>query len=443
MLGRIARPLIFLIVVVLLILGGLWLMTRQRNASLPVVAVEGQRPTIAAPDIEQIPTIAIATPVDWGNDRPAPAKGLKVQAFADGLDHPRWLYTLPNGDVLVAEANSPPRKGKSFTDRVMGWLLGRAGAGVPSADRITLLRDANRDGVAEARSVLISGLHSPTGMALVGDTLYVANTNAVLAFPYKPGDTKITARPEKIVNLPGGGNHWARNLLASPDGRLLYVTVGSASNIGERGMDKEERRAAIWEVYPENKTFRIYAAGLRNPNGLAWEPHRHDLWTVVNERDMLGGDSPPDYLTFVDFGGFYGWPYSYWGGYVDRRVDSRPDLLEYTRRPDYALGPHTAPLGLVFAEGAKLGSQFANGAFVALHGSWNRKPLSGYKVIYVPFGDNGMPVKGAKPVDVLAGFLDGDQHTRGRPAGLALDKSGALLVADDVGNRIWRVSAAE
>ncbi|MFD1610461.1 PQQ-dependent sugar dehydrogenase [Sphingomonas tabacisoli] len=442
MLGRIARPLAFLIVVLLVILAGLFFVTRQKNASADVLAITGQKPQIAKPEIEQIPTIAIATPVAWGNATPTAPAGLKVQAFAQGLDHPRWLYTLPNGDVLVAEANSPPRKVEGIADRVMGWLLNRAGAGVPSANRITLLRDANGDGVAETRSVLISGLNSPTGMALIGNTLYVANTDAVIAFPYHEGDTKITAKPEKIVSLPGGGNHWARNLLASPDGRLLYVTVGSSSNIGERGMDKEERRAAIWEVYPPNKSFRIYAAGLRNPNGLAWEPHRKDLWTVVNERDMLGGDGPPDYLTFVDFGAFYGWPYSYWGGYVDKRVDERPDLLEYTRRPDYALGPHVAPLGLVFADGAKLGAPFDNGAFIALHGSWNRKPLSGYKVIYVPFDDKGAPAKGAKPIDVLGAFLDANGHARGRPAGLALDRTGALLVADDVGNRIWRVSAA-
>ena len=439
MLGKIARPLIFLLVILLIVAGVLVLMTRQTNARLNWLDVTGAKPTIAGPSAEQIPTVAIAPPVPWGDKAPVAANGLKVQAFAQGLDHPRWLYTLPNGDVLVAEANSPPRKVEGFADRVMGWLLSRAGAGVPSANRITLLRDANGDGAAEVRSVLISGLNSPTGMALVGNTLYVANTDAVLAFPYKEGDTRITAKPEKIVSLPGGGNHWARNLLASPDGRLLYVTVGSASNIGERGMDREERRAAIWEVYPPNKSFRIYAAGLRNPNGLAWEPHRKELWTVVNERDMLGGDGPPDYLTYVDFGGFYGWPYSYWGGFVDRRVEERPDLLEYTRRPDYALGPHTAPLGLVFADGAKLGAPFDSGAFVALHGSWNRKPLSGYKVIYVPFGPDGYPVKNAKPVDVLTGFLDGD-HARGRPAGLALDKTGALLVADDVGNRVWRVS---
>lgn len=437
--ARILRPLIFLLIVIAAVLIGIFMMTKRDNGTLDVASVMGATPKLET-SIERIPTVSIAKPVPWNDARPVPAQGLTVQAFATGLDHPRWLYTLPNGDVLVAETNSPPRKGHGITATVMGWLLGRAGAGVPSANRITLLRDANGDGVAEIRSVFLSGLNSPTGMALIGDKLYVANTDAVVAFPYEAGQTKITAKPEKIVSLPGGGNHWARNLLASPDGRLLYVTVGSASNIAENGIDKEERRAAIWEVYPENKTFRIYAAGLRNPNGLAWEPNSKALWTVVNERDMLGGDSPPDYLTFVDFGGFYGWPYSYWGGYADSRVEARPDLLEYTRRPDYALGPHTAPLGLQFANGANLGPNFANGAFVALHGSWNRRPFSGYKVIYVPFDARGYPAKGAKPVDVLGGFLDGD-NTRGRPAGLALDKSGALLVADDVGNRIWRVSA--
>lgn len=439
MLGKIARPFIFLLIVIVAILIGLYLMTQRRNAELNVAAITGPKPAIEV-DVEHIPTVAIAKPIEWGNAKPTPAAGLTVQPFADGLQHPRWLYLLPNGDVLVAETNSPPRKVDGIVDRVMSWLLGRAGAGVPSANRITLLRDADGDGTVDHRSVLLSGLNSPTGMALVGNRLYVANTDAVVAFPYEPGQTRITAKPEKIVSLPGGGNHWARNLLASPDGRLLYVTVGSASNIAENGIEREDRRAAIWEVYPENKSFRIYAGGLRNPNGLAWEPNRNRLWTVVNERDMLGGDSPPDYLTFVDFGGFYGWPYSYWGGYVDRRVEPRPDLLEYTRRPDYALGPHTAPLGLQFADGAKLGPNFANGAFVALHGSWNRRPLSGYKVVYVPFGTNGYPIKDAKPVDVLTGFLNADERARGRPAGLALDKTGALLVADDVGNRIWRVS---
>lgn len=440
MLARFTRPLIFLLILLLALLAWVFFTVRSENAELSPLATFGAKPKIET-STERIPTVNIADPVAWGSARPVAAQGLKVQAFADNLDHPRWLYQLPNGDILVAESNSPPRPKRGITDVVMGWLLGRAGAGVPSANRIALLRDANGDGVAEYRSVLLSGLNSPHGMALIGDKLYVANHNAIVAFPYQAGQTRITAKPEKIVNLPGGGNHWARNLVASPDGRFLYVTVGSASNIGEKGMDLEERRAAIWEVFPERKTFRIYAAGLRNPNGIAYEPNRGELWTTVNERDMLGGDGPPDYMTLVDFGAFYGWPYSYWGGYVDRRVQpERPDLLEYTRRPDYALGAHTAPLGLQFANGANLGPNFANGAFVALHGSWNRRPPSGYKVIYVPFGANGYPVKDAKPVDLLTGFLDAEGNARGRPAGLALDKTGALLVADDLGNRIWRVS---
>ena len=440
MLARIARPLLFLFVVLLLAAAVAVLQTRRNNAGPDWLKATGARPTIAAPATERIPTVAIARPTAWGEARPAAAPGLKVEPFAGDLDHPRWLTTLPNGDVLVAEANAPPRPKRGLVDVVMGWLLNRAGAGVPSADRLTLLRDANGDGRVDLRTVLVTGLASPTGMAFANNKLYVANHDAVVAFPYALGQTRITARPEKIVALPPAGNHWARNLVASPDGRFLYVTVGSASNIGEKGMELEERRAAIWEVFPERKTFRIYAGGLRNPNGLDYEPRSGRLWTVVNERDMLGGDGPPDYLTLVDFGGFYGWPYSYWGGFVDKRVEPRPDLLEYTRRPDYALGAHTAPLGLVFADGAQLGPRFDNGAFVALHGSWNRKPLSGYKVIYIPFGANGFPAANAKPVNVLAGFLTDDQRTRGRPAGLALDRTGALLVADDVGNRIWRVS---
>jgi glucose/arabinose dehydrogenase len=438
---KLIRILLILLVLAVLAIAAIMLMTRRDNAEADPLAAFGPQPKIDAPSTETIPTIAIAKPVGWQrNARPVAAQGLKVQPFADRLDHPRWLYTLPNGDVLVAEANSPPRKVDGIADRAMKLLLGWAGAGSPSANRITLLRDANGDGVAEYRSVLLSGLNSPTGMALVGERLYVANHNAVVAFPYQTGDTRITAKPEKIVVLPGGGNHWARNLVASPDGRFLYVTVGSASNIGEKGMDREEKRAAIWEVFPEGKTYRVFANGLRNPNGLAYEPNKGELWTTVNERDMLGGDGPPDYMTLVDFGAFYGWPYTYWGGFPDRRVEGRPDLQEYTRRPDYALGAHTAPLGLQFAKGANLGPAFSNGAFVALHGSWNRRPLTGYKVIYVPFGANGYPVKGAKPVDVLTGFLNQDQRAQGRPAGLALDRTGALLVADDAGNRIWRVS---
>lgn len=441
MLARVLRPTLFLVVVLLLAALAAWFWSQQPNARLPVSAVQGARPRIADSRTERLPLIEIARPIDWGGAKPSPAPGLKVAQFAGGLDHPRWMTLLPNGDVLVAETNSPPRKVEGLADRVMGWLLGRAGAGGASANRITLLRDADGDGVAESRFPLVEGLNSPLGMALVGNRLYVANTDALVAFPYTVGQTRITARPEKVIDLPGGYNHWARNVIASPDGSRLYVTVGSASNIGERGMEVENRRAVILEVDPATKRSRIFAGGLRNPNGLAWEPNSGGLWTTVNERDMLGGDGPPDYMTRVDFGAFYGWPYSYWGGYVDKRVQpERPDLLEYTKRPDYALGAHTASLGLAFATNADLGPRFANGAFVGQHGSWNRKPVSGYKVIFVPFGETGFPLPNAKPIDVLTGFLDAQGRARGRPVGVLVDRTGALLVADDVGNRIWRVS---
>ncbi|OYY89241.1 MAG: sorbosone dehydrogenase [Sphingomonas sp. 28-66-16] len=429
---------------VLLVAAGMWyVVSRPDVARLSVAEVSGSRPKITDPRKQIVPTIKVADAVGWpAGAKPTPAPGLKVNAFADGLDHPRWLYTLPNGDVLVAETNSPPRKASGITGMVMGYLMKKGGAAVPSANRITLLRDANGDGVAEFRSVLISGLNSPLGMALVGDTLYIANTDALVRVPFKVGETKITAKPEVVVRYPGGGNHWARNVLASPDGKTLYVAVGSSSNIAENGLDLEVNRANILQVDPAAKTFRVYAAGLRNPQGLAFEPQSGRLWTTVNERDMLGSDLAPDYMTAVELGDFFGWPYSYWGGYVDKRVEpERPDLLEYSKRPDYALGPHTASLGLSFATGAKLGDRFANGAFVGQHGSWNRVPVSGYKVIYVPFAANGFPVKGAKPVDVLTGFLDGKGRAQGRPVGVTIDHTGGLLVADDVGNVIWRVSA--
>ncbi|GAA0734440.1 PQQ-dependent sugar dehydrogenase [Sphingomonas japonica] len=413
------------------------------RARLAVAAVTGRTPQIAAARTQVLPTVNIADPIGWNGAAPTAAAGLRVQPFASGLDHPRWMLTLANGDVLVAETNSPPREGGGITGTVMNWLMGRAGAGVPSANRITLLRDANGDGVAEARSVLLTGLNSPFGMAVVGPWLYVANTDALVRFPFTVGQTRITAAPEKIIDLPGGGNHWTRNVVANPDGDTLFVSVGSATNIADNGIAAEEGRALILEVNPATKTSRIFAAGLRNPVGMAINPDTRRLWTVVNERDMLGSDTPPDYMTQVEFGGFYGWPYSYWGGYVDPRVETeRPDLLEYTARPDYALGPHTASLGLSFAGEAKLGPRFARGAFVGQHGSWNRVPASGYKVVYVPFAPNGFPVPGAKPVDVLTGFLNDEGDARGRPVGVIADRSGALLVADDVGNVIWRVSAA-
>jgi glucose/arabinose dehydrogenase len=441
MFARIRRPLIFAVAVLAALVIGLILYTGRDNARLAEADLAGVRPRIQPPATELVPVVNIATPTDWGDQTPKAAPGLKVTAFATGLDHPRWMTLLPNGDVLVAETNSPPRAQTGLVDRIMGLLFARAGAGGKSANRITLLRDADGDGRAETRSVLVEGLNSPFGMALVGDRLYVANTDALVVLPYRTGDTRITARPEKVIDLPGGYNHWARNVIADPAGKRLYVTVGSASNIGERGLELEERRAAILEVDPATRSQRIYASGLRNPNGLAWEPVKGGLWTTVNERDMIGGDGPPDYMTKVEFGAFYGWPWSYWGGYVDKRVrPERPDLLEYTKRPDYALGPHVAPLGIAFASSADLGPDYENGAFVGLHGSWNRKPASGYKVVFVPFGADGWPVKDRKPVDLLTGFLTKDGKARGRPAGVIVDGKGALLVADDVGNRIWRVS---
>jgi glucose/arabinose dehydrogenase len=437
------HALIILVLFVIIAAGVWWWISRPDVARLSEAAVTGKTPQLSPARQQYFPTMKVAPAAGWSNGaKPVAAAGLQVAAYADKLDHPRWLYRLPNGDVLVAESNSPPRKVGGITGMVMGSMMKKAGAGGPSANRITLLRDTNGDGAADQRAVLLDGLNSPHGMALVGDHLYVANTDALVRYPFKPGDNRITAKAEKVIDLPGGGNHWARNVVASPDGQRLYVAIGSSSNIAENGLEAERGRALILEVNPANKASRIYAWGLRNPNGLAFEPKSGSLWTVVNERDMLGSDMPPDYLTMVDFGAFYGWPWSYWGGYVDKRVEPpRPDLLEYTKRPDYALGAHTAPLGLAFATDAKLGASWANGAFIGLHGSWNREPPSGYKVVYVPFGDNGFPAKGAKPVDLLTGFLSADGKAQGRPVGVITDATGALLVADDVGNMIWRVSA--
>ena len=414
------------------------------KARLDIAAVEGQRPTISAPRRQVLPTVKVADVVGWrAGEAPTPAAGLRVQAFAAGLDHPRWLYRLPNGDVLVAESNSPPREGGGVTGRVMGWLLGKAGAGGPSPNRITLLRDADGDGVAETRSVFMTGLNSPSGMALLGDQLYIGDTDALVRVPYTLGDTRVTAKPELVIKLPGGGNHWARNVIAAADGKSLFVGVGSSSNIAENGIEAERNRANILEVMPDRKSFRIYGAGLRNPNGMAINPVTAELWTVVNERDMLGSDLVPDYLTQVELGDHFGWPWYYWGGYPDTRVEPKnPALQEYAKRPDFALGPHVAALGLAFSNNVKLGGRFASGAFVGEHGSWNRSPVSGYKVVFVPFAGAGFPVAGAKPVDVLTGFLDAKGDARGRPVGVIGDRTGAMLVADDVGGRVWRVSAA-
>ncbi|MGY6272518.1 PQQ-dependent sugar dehydrogenase [Achromobacter denitrificans] len=414
-------------------------------ATLPVEAGMGPAPRLPPPNPTLIPTVKTAKAVGWpAGAHPQAAGGLAVAAYASGLDHPRWLYVLPNGDVLVAETNAPP-KPESAPGGLKAWAAGlvmkRAGARTASANRITLLRDADGDGVAEMRSVLLEGLNSPFGMALVGDWLYVANADAVMRFPYQAGQLRIDAPGDKIADLPAGINHhWTKNLLASPDGGKLYVSVGSNSNVGENGMDAEEGRAAIWEIDLASGAKRLYATGLRNPVGMAWAPDGKTLWTAVNERDELGSDLVPDYMTSVRDGGFYGWPYSYFGQHVDTRAaPPRPELVARAIVPDYALGPHTASLGLAWSGGATLPEPFAHGMFVGQHGSWNRDPRSGYKVIFVPFSGN-RPDGPAR--DVLTGFLNESGEAQGRPVGVAVDRGGGLLVADDVGNVVWRVRAA-
>ena len=415
------------------------------TSTLQVSDGTGPSPKLPEPNKTLIPTVNIAPAVGWAaGSTPIAAQGLKVAAFAEGLDHPRWLYVLPNGDVLVAETNAPPQpdEGQGIKGWIAGKVMGRAGATVPSANRITLLRDADHDGVAETRTVFLDNLNSPFGMTLVGNDLYVADADKLLRFPYQAGENSISAPPTKVVDLPGGplNHHWTKNVIASPDGTKLYVTVGSNSNVGENGMDKEEGRAAIWEVDRATGNHRIFASGLRNPNGMDWEPKTGKLWTAVNERDEIGSDLVPDYITSVKDGGFYGWPYSYYGQHVDVRVNPQnPELVAKAIAPDYAVGPHTASLGLSFAEGSKL-PDFTQGAFIGQHGSWNRKPHSGYKVIFVPFAD-GKPA--GMPIDVLTGFLNSDEKAMGRPVGVVIDKQGDLLVADDVGNKVWRVSAQQ
>ena len=415
-------------------------------AQLSIPQTTGPDPALAAPTSSLIPTINVVDAKGWPHRdaTPVAAAGTKVVAFARDLDHPRWLYVLPNGDVLVAETNAPPRPddGKG----IKGWFFKRyqkkAGGAVPSANRITLLRDTNDDGVADVRTVFMSGLNSPFGMALVGNTLYVANTDALVRVPYATGQTQITSAPIPVTDLPGGplNHHWTKNVIASPDGAKLYVAVGSNSNIAEHGIEEEEGRAAIWEVDRQTSAKRIFATGLRNPVGMAWEPATRTLWTSVNERDELGSDLVPDYMTSVRDGGFYGWPYSYYGQTIDERVKpQRPDLVAKAIKPDYALGPHTASLGLAYSHRPTVSPAFGTGMFIGQHGSWNRKPYSGYKVIFVPFKD-GMPE--GQPIDVLTGFITEDGDAMGRPVGVAIDARGALLVADDVGNTIWRVSSA-
>ena len=413
------------------------------SSSLQVIDGTGPSPKLPEPNKTLIPTVNIAPAVGWpAGGKPTAAAGTQVAAFAEGLDHPRWLYVLPNGDVLVAETNAPPKPDDS--KGVRGWVMekvmGKAGAGVPSPNRITLLRDADHDGVAETRTVFLQNLNSPFGMTLVGNDLYVADTDRLLRFTYVEGQTSITSKPMKVIDLPAGtlNHHWTKNVIASQDGSKLYVTVGSNSNVGENGLEQEQGRAAIWEVDRATGNQRIFASGLRNPNGMAWEPSSGKLWTAVNERDEIGSDLVPDYITSVKDGGFYGWPFSYFGQHVDARVSPQdPDRVAQAIAPDYAVGPHTASLGLTFAQGSTLPAPFTEGAFIGQHGSWNRNPHSGYKVIFVPFS-GGKP--SGQPMDVLSGFLNQDEEAMGRPVGVVIDRQGSLLVADDVGNKVWRVS---
>jgi len=425
------RRLIF-ILALLVVVAAIFILVACESARLPVEAGMGPNPKLPAPKKTLIPTVQIAPAKGWpAGVTPTVAAGWKVNAFATGFDHPRWLYVLPNGDVLVAETNSPPKPEKKG---LRAWFMKRffkkAGASVPSANRITLLRDADGDGVAETKTAFLQNLFSPFGMALVGDTLYVANANALMRFPYREGETSISAQATKVADLPAGLNHhWTKSLVPNGDGSRLYVGVGSNSNVGENGMQMEESRAAILEIDPATGSTRVFASGLRNPVGIAWQPQSGALWTAVNERDELGSDLVPDYITSVKDGAFYGWPYSYYGQHVDDRVKPpRPDLVAKAIAPDYALGPHTGSLGLTFDE---------RGAYVGQHGSWNRRPLSGYRVIFIPF-TNGMPNGAAQ--EILTGFVDADGNARGRPVGVTFDKRGALLVADDVGNVVWHAT---
>jgi glucose/arabinose dehydrogenase len=434
------------IAIIILTANVLLLAACSESASLPLSAGFGPHPQLPPPKVALFPTVKIAPVVGWHpGEQPTPASGLAVTAFATGLDHPRNVYVLPNGDVLVVETNAPPKPDDNTGLRglITQWFVSRAGAAVPSANRIILLRDTHGNGFADIRSVFLEGLHSPYGITLVGDQLFVADTDAIRKYPYHPGQTRIEDPGSILTELPAGriNHHWTKNLVASPDGRFLYVSIGSNSNVGENGLAAEEGRAQIWEVDVRTGQHRSYATGLRNPNGLAFAlDAKPVLWTAVNERDELGSDLVPDYMTSVRDGGFYGWPFSYYGQHVDGRVrPQRPDLVARAIDPDYALGAHTASLGLAITTHSGLPSPFIAGAFVGQHGSWNRDPPSGYRVIFIPFVD-GRP--DGMPIDVLTGFLDINGDARGRPVGVALDRHGGLLVADDVGNTIWRVQGA-
>jgi glucose/arabinose dehydrogenase len=438
---------IALLVLIVIAGGALWYLSRGDTAALSVEEVTGTDPVLKEGEAQTVPTVQIAEPVGWAaGEAPTPAEGLEVGRFAEGLEHPRTLFALPNGDILVALTRAPKMEndGGGIMDSIKGWiagiLLSKAGATGESPNQIVLLRDKDGNGTAETKQVILEGLDSPSGMAWKDGTLFVANHNAVLAFPYALGADKVTGTPTKLMDLAPGGGHWMRNLELSPDGERLYVAVGSVSNIGESGMKVEEGRAMIWEYDLAAKRQRRFAAGLRNPNGLDFSPWTGELWTTVNERDMLGSDLVPDYLTNVPVGAQYGWPWVYYRTNRDRRVDAPMPrfLMEYVRKPEYALGPHVAALGLVFSkEGERMGPGFAGGAFIARHGSWNRKPPSGYDVVFVDFDDLGNPV--GKPKPVLTGFLTADGKTHGRPTWVEWAADGSLLVSDDTAGIIWRV----
>ncbi|HTN15008.1 MAG TPA: sorbosone dehydrogenase family protein [Sphingomonadaceae bacterium] len=431
-----------LVLIVALAIAGYFIL-RGDPAKIPFDQVTGTDPKLAEPDPQTIPTVKIAKPVGWkAGEAPVAADGLKVTRFAEGLEHPRTMLSLPNGDILVAESNAPARvvAGGGITNFVAGILFSQAGAAIPSPNKIVLLQDADGDGVAEGKTVLRSDLDSPSGMAWNNGKLYVANHDEVVQFDYALGSKAITGAPKKLMDLPAAGNHWMRNLLLSADGTKLYVAVGSASNIAEGGIEAEKNRAMIHELDLTNNYSRPFAAGLRNPNGLGWNPWTGELWTTVNERDMLGSDLVPDYLTNVPVGAQYGWPWYYWADVIDDRVEAPmpSGLTSYVRRPEFSMGPHVAALGFVFTgEGNRMGPEFGQGAFVARHGSWNRKPAAGYDLVFVKFDARGNPI--GKPVPVLTGFLNKDGTTKGRPTWVAWDKTGALLLSDDTGNIVWRV----
>lgn len=426
-------------------LGIMTLTACSDTAKLSIADGSGPKPVLPKPSKSLIPTVHVASAIGWqGDAKPNPASGLAVQAFAKGLNHPRWIYELPNGDILVAETNSPPKPDDG--GGIRGWLMGlvmkNVGASTPTANQITLLRDTNKDGIADVRTVFLQGLNSPFGMTLIGNDFYVANTDNVMRFRYSVDQTELKEAGNKVMDLPAGriNHHWTKNIIANKDGSKLYVTVGSNSNVAERGMENEQNRAAILELDLQSGQSRVFASGLRNPNGMAWEPTSNTLWVVVNERDEIGSDLVPDYLSAVKDGGFYGWPYSYYGQNIDNRVQpNNPALVASAIVPEFALGPHTASLGLAASANNSLGASFKTGMFIGQHGSWNRRPLSGYKVIFVPFAA-GKPI--TPTLDILTGFINSKGEAQGRPVGVIVNQDGQLLVADDVGNTIWRVSAA-